>query len=44
MGEVELGSTHYRALFMIGVVLLVISTLFTVIAMKLKGGRKYEAG
>ena len=43
MGEVELESTHYHALFMIGVVLLVISTLFTVIAMKLKGGKEYEA-
>lgn len=36
MGEVELGSTHYFALFMIGVVLLAISTVFTLIAMKLK--------
>ncbi|ACR79426.1 phosphate ABC transporter permease subunit PstC [Kosmotoga olearia] len=44
MGEVELGGTHYHALFMIGVVLLVISTLFTIIAMKLKGGKEYEAG
>ena len=44
MGEVELGSTHFHALFMIGVVLLIISTLFTIIAMKLKGGKVYEAG
>lgn len=40
MGEVELGSTHYNALFMIGVVLLVISTIFTLIALKVKGREK----
>ena len=44
MGEVELGSTHFHALFMIGVVLLIVSTLFTIIAMKLKGGKVYEVG
>jgi phosphate transport system permease protein len=40
MGEVELGSTHYFALFMIGVVLMVISTAFTLIAMKLKRSKE----
>lgn len=40
MGEVELGSTHYFALFMIGVVLMVISTVFTLIAMKLKRSKE----
>ena len=41
MGEVELRSAHYFALFMIGVVLLAISTVFTLVAMRLKrGGRK----
>jgi phosphate transport system permease protein len=40
MGEVELGSTHYYALFMIGVVLLGISLIFTVIAMRLKRGMR----
>ena len=40
MGEVELGSTHYNALFMIGVVLLAISTTFTLIALRVKGREK----
>lgn len=40
MGEVELGSTHYFALFMIGVVLMVISTAFTLIAMKIKRSKE----
>ena len=40
MGEVELASTHYFALFMIGVVLLMISLIFTVMAMRLKRGMK----
>ncbi|MBN2219599.1 MAG: phosphate ABC transporter permease subunit PstC [Kosmotogaceae bacterium] len=40
MGEVELGSTHYYALFMIGVVLLAISLIFTVTAMRLKRGMR----
>ena len=40
MGEVELGSTHYYALFMIGVVLLGISLIFTAIAMRLKRGMR----
>jgi len=40
MGEVELASTHYFALFMIGVVLLMISLIFTVMAMRLKRGMR----
>jgi phosphate transport system permease protein len=40
MGEVELASTHYFALFMIGVVLLMISLIFTVTAMRLKRGMR----
>ncbi len=40
MGEVAVGSAHYHALFMIGVVLLIFSTVFTIIAMKLKRGRR----
>jgi len=36
MGEVELNSVHYHALFMIGVVILFISTVFTIIVMRLK--------
>ncbi|TYB89322.1 MAG: phosphate ABC transporter permease subunit PstC [Kosmotoga sp.] len=36
MGEVELNSIHYNALFMIGVVILLISTVFTIIVMKLQ--------
>lgn len=36
MGEVELNGVHYNALFMIGVVILLISTVFTIIAMKLQ--------
>jgi len=40
MGEVELASTHYFALFMIGVVLLTISLIFTVTAMRLKRGMR----
>jgi phosphate transport system permease protein len=36
MGEVELNSVHYNALFMIGVVILLISTVFTIIVMRLQ--------
>ncbi|MFO7882920.1 MAG: phosphate ABC transporter permease subunit PstC [Kosmotogaceae bacterium] len=36
MGEVELNSVHYNALFMIGVVILFISTVFTIIVMRLQ--------
>lgn len=42
MGEVELGSTHYFALFMIGVVLLLISTVFTLVATRLKRSPKND--
>lgn len=42
MGETELGSTHYFALFMIGVILLLFSTFFTLIASKLKGSGKID--
>jgi len=40
MGEVAIGSAHYHALFMIGVVLLMFSTVFTIIAMRLKKSRR----
>ncbi len=36
MGEVEPNSSHYYALFMIGVVILLISTIFTIIVMRLQ--------